>query len=157
MLIREFANDNSRDAETLAAISKLLSGRAQDRAAKKQISTDAFIELARSMGINVTPDNLGEMIAKPPLSNLLEPLLSSGLINREQDAQDRRAFRLYVSLKGKRLLAKAPKPTRGILPDTLMHLDSNSLASVDQALALLVERLSSARARHALEPLPFTL
>ena len=88
MLIREFANDNSRDAETLAAISKLLSGRAQDRAAKKQISTDAFIELARSMGINVTPDNLGEMIAKPPLSNLLEPYQpNSGVVRFKGDTE----------------------------------------------------------------------
>ena len=111
---------------------------------------------------DVPGSRIGEIALRMSLksvtvSNLLEPLLSSGLINREQDAQDRRAFRLYISLKGKRLLAKAPKPTRGILPDTLMHLDSNSLASVDQALALLVEKLSSARARHALEPLPFTL
>lgn len=57
----------------LAAISQFLADRAQDEAAKKEISTDAFINLAKQNGITITEANLGEMIAKPPLSNILEP------------------------------------------------------------------------------------
>ena len=77
MLIREFARDkpgNDKDAETLAAVSTLLAGRAEDETARKQMSIDAFIELAREQGINVTEQNLGELIAKEPLKNILEPL-----------------------------------------------------------------------------------
>lgn len=59
--------------QKLAAISQFLADRAQDEAAKKQISTDAFINLAKQNGIVVSDANLGEMIAKPPLSNILEP------------------------------------------------------------------------------------
>ncbi len=59
--------------QRLAAISQFLADRAQDEAAKKQISADAFINLAKQNGITVTEANLGEMIAKPPLSNILEP------------------------------------------------------------------------------------
>lgn len=82
MLIREFAMDNgNKDAETLAAVSTLLAGRAEDETAKKQMSINAFIELARQQGINVTEQNLSDMIAKEPLKNILEPLEpNSGVI-----------------------------------------------------------------------------
>lgn len=73
MLIREFSNDNI-NTQKLAAISQFLSGRSEDQAAKKQISQDAFIDLARSFGINVTKENLAELISRDPLKNLLEPL-----------------------------------------------------------------------------------
>lgn len=76
MLIREFAmdNGNDRDAETLAAVSTLLSRRADDESARKQMDIDAFINLARQQKINLTRENLAELIAKEPLKNILEPL-----------------------------------------------------------------------------------
>jgi hypothetical protein len=53
----------------------------QDESDKKQISQQAFIDLAKSLGVNVTSDNLGELISQPPLSNILEPLEpNSGII-----------------------------------------------------------------------------
>jgi hypothetical protein len=73
MLIREFAG-NRPDTSKLAALSKFLSGRAEDESARKQISQDAFIQAAKSLGVNVTPDNLGDLISQEPLSNILEPL-----------------------------------------------------------------------------------
>ena len=73
MLIREFVKDKP-DSGKLVALSKFLSGRADDESANKQISQDAFIEAAKSLGVNVTPDNLGDLISQEPLSNILEPL-----------------------------------------------------------------------------------
>jgi hypothetical protein len=73
MLIREFV-DTGPDSGKLVALSKFLSGRANDESARKQISQDAFIEAAKSLGVNVTKDNLGELISQEPLSNVLEPL-----------------------------------------------------------------------------------
>jgi hypothetical protein len=47
----------------------------------KQISQAAFIDIAKSMGVNVTQQNLGELISNPPLSNILEPLEpNSGIV-----------------------------------------------------------------------------
>ena len=85
MLIREFALDRQEsqaaNAKTLAALSTFLADRAADENAKKQISQDAFIDVAKSLGVNLTKDNLGEFIAKPPLSNILEPLQpNSGVV-----------------------------------------------------------------------------
>ena len=75
MLIREFADPNPKaDSKTLMALSQFLSNRADDESAKKEISQAAFIDLAKTVGVNVTPDNLGDIISQEPLSNLLEPL-----------------------------------------------------------------------------------
>jgi hypothetical protein len=71
MRLFEFANP---DSEKLLALSKFLSGRAEDTTAKKEISQAAFIDLAKSLGVNVTNDSLGNLIGQEPLSNVLEPL-----------------------------------------------------------------------------------
>ena len=85
MLIREVADPN---AKKLAALSQFLLGRSQDEMAKKQISQQAFIELARSLGVNVTSETLGELISQPPLNNLLEPLQpNSGVIRFRGDTE----------------------------------------------------------------------
>jgi hypothetical protein len=85
MLICEVADAS---AQKLVALSQFLLGRSQDESAKKQISTTAFIDLANSLGVTVTPDNLGDMIAKPPLSNILEPLEpNSGVVRFKGDTE----------------------------------------------------------------------
>ena len=71
MRIFEVADPNG---QKLMALSQFLSGRSDDESAQKQISQTAFIDLAKSLGVNVTTQNLGDMIARPPLSNILEPL-----------------------------------------------------------------------------------
>jgi hypothetical protein len=80
MLIKEFVDTNP-DSKKLVALSKFLLGRATDESATKQISQDAFIQSAKSLGVNVTPDNLADLIGQEPLSNILEPLdPNSGII-----------------------------------------------------------------------------
>jgi len=75
MLIREFALDNSvKSNKKLLALSTFLKDRAQDENAAAQISQDAFIEAAKSLDINVTKDNLADLINQAPLKNILEPL-----------------------------------------------------------------------------------
>jgi hypothetical protein len=71
MLIREVADPNT---QRLAALSQFLLGRSEDESAAKQISQQAFIDLAKSLGVNVNSANLGDLINKEPLSNILEPL-----------------------------------------------------------------------------------
>ena len=71
MLIREVADPNT---QRLAALSQFLLGRSQDESAAKQISQQAFIDVAKSLGVNVTSANLGDLISQEPLSNILEPL-----------------------------------------------------------------------------------
>jgi hypothetical protein len=85
MLIREVADPNS---QKLAALSQFLLGRSDDESAKKQISQKAFIDLAKSLGVNVTPENLGDLIAQEPLSNILAPLEpNSGVVSFKGDTE----------------------------------------------------------------------
>jgi len=62
------------NAKELLGLVKFLDGRAQDTNAQKQISKAAFIGLAKDLEVNITPINLADVIAQPPLSNVLEPL-----------------------------------------------------------------------------------
>jgi hypothetical protein len=85
MRIREVADPNT---QRLAALSQFLLGRSQDETAKKQISQTAFIDLAKSLGVNVTADNLGDLISQEPLSNILEPLEpNSGVVRFKGDTK----------------------------------------------------------------------
>ena len=85
MLIREVADPNT---QRLAALSQFLLGRSEDETAKKQISQIAFIDLAKSLGVNVTAENLGDLISQEPLSNILEPLEpNSGVVRFKGDTE----------------------------------------------------------------------
>jgi hypothetical protein len=76
MKIFEVAGTNSlnSDSQKLLALSQFLLGRASDETAAKEISQAAFIDLAKSLGVNVTTENLNQLINQEPLSNILEPL-----------------------------------------------------------------------------------
>jgi hypothetical protein len=71
MRLREFADPN---AQKLLALTTWLADRAKDQNAQGQISQDAFIDVAKSLGVNITKENLGELVAQDPLKNVLEPL-----------------------------------------------------------------------------------
>jgi len=71
MRLVEFATP---DSQKLLALTKFLSGRADDTTAKKEISQTAFVDLAQSLGVSINPESLGELISQEPLSNVLEPL-----------------------------------------------------------------------------------
>ena len=72
MLIREVTDVNQ---QKLLALGEFLASRAGDTGAKKSISIDAFVNLAQSMGINVTADNnasqLRDLADKEPLKNII--------------------------------------------------------------------------------------
>jgi hypothetical protein len=78
MRLFEFANPGT---QKLLALSQFLLGRAEDTTASKEISQQAFVELAQGLGVNVTTASLGDLIAQEPLSNILEPLdPNSGIV-----------------------------------------------------------------------------
>jgi hypothetical protein len=75
MLIREFVDSGqAKNQEKLLALTTFLKDRAEDENAQAQISQDAFIETAQSLGVNVTKENLGDLISQSPLKNVVEPL-----------------------------------------------------------------------------------
>lgn len=66
--------DPTPDPNQLMGLVQFLNGRATDENAKKEISQSAFVKLAQDLDINITPQNLGDVVSKPPLNNLLEPM-----------------------------------------------------------------------------------
>jgi hypothetical protein len=69
------------DPNKLMGLAQFLAGRAEDTNTQKQISQAAFISAARGLGIMLTPQNLGDIISKPPLNGVLEPLdPNSGMV-----------------------------------------------------------------------------
>ena len=75
MLINELVNLNKdADNQRLLALATFLKDRAEGENAQAQISQAAFIDLAQSLGVNVTPDTLNQLITQDPLKNILEPI-----------------------------------------------------------------------------------
>ena len=67
-------NEPTPDPNQLMGLVQFLNGRANDENAKKEISQTAFVKLAQDLDININPQNLADVVSKPPLSNLLEPM-----------------------------------------------------------------------------------
>ena len=69
MLINELA---SASPDKLAAVAKFLMGRAEDTNATKKINIQSFLNIAASLGINITPAQLRDLSQQPPLSELIQ-------------------------------------------------------------------------------------
>jgi hypothetical protein len=74
MRIDEVESGNSPDPKKLLGLVNFLSGRADDQNAQKQISTDAFISAAQSLGFPVNQKNIVSIVSQPPLDSVLEPM-----------------------------------------------------------------------------------
>ena len=89
----------------------------------------------------------------PPLVILLEKLETGGYVTRTRSVDDRRIVYLTITDQGFGVLAKAPPPYRGILPDALMRLSPETLAELNHHLAELVANMELKQDSSAFEPL----
>jgi DNA-binding MarR family transcriptional regulator len=114
-------------------------------------------ELHETSGLRVgeIADRLA--IHQTTTSNLLDVLEKRGLIVKARDTQDQRAVRLTLSETGAELLANAPKPARGLLPEALRHLDEEALKQLDQGLQGLLGSIDSMEEGFGLVPFPFNM
>jgi DNA-binding MarR family transcriptional regulator len=76
-------------------------------------------------------------------SNLLRGLVEAGLVVSEKGEADRRAVQLQVTARGAKVLAKAPGPFTGVLPEALARLDKRTLARLDRDLGAVIEELGA--------------
>lgn len=74
MRIDEVESGSSLDPNKLMGLVNFLSGRADDENAQKQISTDAFISTAQSLGFPVNRRNIVSVVSQSPLDSVLEPI-----------------------------------------------------------------------------------
>ena len=82
MRINEVGNGQSDGtAARLLGLAEFLMGRARDTAGQKQISMQTFLNLAKNMQIDLTPETLQDMASRPPLNGVFMPIEpNSGMI-----------------------------------------------------------------------------
>jgi MarR family transcriptional regulator, organic hydroperoxide resistance regulator len=98
----------------------------------------ALWEINAQPGLRVSELTEKMSLHQSTVSNLVEKLNSSGLLRRVREAGDNRVVRLQLTSAGKKVVARAPKPARGVLPDALEKLDKRSLKKLSTSLEALV-------------------
>lgn len=110
-------------------------------------------ELGQTPGMRVSDLARTLSIKQPSASTLLDKLEKQELISRERGGSDRRVVRLYLTKKGKKLIARAPTPAQGVLPDALSRLPREVLRDFDKNLALLLKHVKVRDRAAAMTPL----
>ncbi len=90
--------------------------------------------LARAMDVHQTT-----------ASNLVRSLVAAGLAESQRSGTDRRASQLKATRAGLRVLARAPGPFSGVLPEALGRLDGETLHRLDADLQTLLALLDADR------------
>ena len=82
-------------------------------------------------------------IKQSTASNLVRALLERDLVAATRDGTDRRTVSLHLADAGAAVLAKAPGPFAGVLPDALGELDAATLARLETDLGRLIALLGA--------------
>jgi MarR family transcriptional regulator, organic hydroperoxide resistance regulator len=116
----------------------------------------AMQELSESPGLRV--GDLAKRMAfhQSTVSNLIDKLESAGYLSKERQTADHRVVRLYLTEAGDVLLAVAPSPARGILPEALRLMDEAALARLQGDLDFLLAQVHQVDEGLGMHPLPFS-
>ncbi len=91
------------------------------------------------LGVSRLAENLA--IHQSTCSLLVEKLVKKQLVEKQRLSEDQRKVGLIVTQAGKMLLANAPKPLDGILPQVLTTLDTETLQSLNTSLKTVINKL----------------
>lgn len=114
-------------------------------------------ELHETSGLRVGELAKKLAIHQTTTSNLLDDLEKRGYVVKARDPNDQRAVNVSLSETGSALLARAPKPARGLLPEALMHMDGAGLKHLDSGLQALLDSIEVLDEEFGMLPLPFTM
>jgi DNA-binding MarR family transcriptional regulator len=90
-------------------------------------------------------------------SNLVDTLRKRGYILKARDPDDQRVVNLKLSEEGEKALMMAPTPTRGLLPEAILHLDAENLRQLDSGLQGLLNSIDQLDEGFGMLPLPFNM
>ncbi|ADI30189.1 MarR family winged helix-turn-helix transcriptional regulator [Methylotenera versatilis] len=113
----------------------------------------AMAEIAENDNLTVTGLAKAMSVHQSTASNLIEKLETGGNVIRTRSVEDRRLVNLSLTDLGREVMAKAPPPYRGILPDALMRLSPESLLELNRHLTELVSNMELKHDSSAFEPL----
>ncbi|NBW53478.1 MAG: MarR family transcriptional regulator [Betaproteobacteria bacterium] len=74
-------------------------------------------------------------------SILVNKLIKKGLVEKTRSSTDERKIVLTISLKGKQLMAKAPKSPEGAIPSTLKKLNIEELEELNTVLTKFAKKM----------------
>jgi DNA-binding MarR family transcriptional regulator len=86
-------------------------------------------------------------------SLLVDKLVGRKLLVKVRSTEDQRRVGLRLTRAGTQLIAKAPAPTTGVLPEALDALDAETIQYLDVALGRLLDQIQSRDERLSEEPL----
>lgn len=101
----------------------------------------ALWELHRAPGLRVTELAAAMAMHQSTVSILLNRLVKAKLIERKRTGDDQRVVKLSITEAGKKLLKRAPKPARGVLPEALHRLSERALVSLDDLLGCVLKEM----------------
>jgi MarR family transcriptional regulator, organic hydroperoxide resistance regulator len=103
------------------------------------------------LGVSRLAENLA--IHQSTCSLLVEKLVKKQLVQKQRQTEDQRKVGLIVTDAGHAVLAKAPKPVDGILPQVLHTLDTESLQTLNTSLNMVITKLDAQSNSLANQPL----
>lgn len=116
----------------------------------------AMQELSEKPGLRV--GELANLMAlhQSTASNMIDKLETGGILRKERNSADQRVVRLFLTDKGTELLATAPSPARGVLPEALRLLKAEDLSRLQADLDTLLGQIRDMDEGFGMQPLPFT-
>lgn len=93
------------------------------------------------LGVSRLAENLA--IHQSTCSLLVEKLVKKQLVQKQRQSEDQRKVGLIVTDAGHAVLAKAPKPVDGILPQVLHTLDIEALKELNASLNMVITKLDA--------------
>lgn len=85
MLIFEVTTTAEKNLARLAALAMYHIGRERDTGSKEPMSVDAFIKMAKNLGISLTSAQLRDMVGKSPLNALIKNIEGDSIVFRDSD------------------------------------------------------------------------
>jgi len=87
-------------------------------------------ELAKNLTLHVSTCSI-----------LVNKLIKKGLVEKTRSSTDERKIVLTISLKGKQLMAKAPKSPEGAIPSALKKLSIEELEELNKVLTKFAKKM----------------
>lgn len=97
----------------------------------------AISEIAGSPGMRVSDLARAMSVHQSTASNLVGELEKKGVVRKERGA-DQRVVRLCLTEQGEEVVARAPKPMMGVLPDALQRVPEDILNSLIDNMDVLI-------------------
>ena len=111
-------------------------------------------ELFANPGLKVSELAKALTIHPSTCSNMLDQLEGKGLLRRDRSKTDQRAVHLFLTDKGTKLLATAPRPVQGALSNALGQLSDTHLSSLEDSLNKLMEAMQIKDEDAGMIPIP---